>query len=179
MTKTTARFRYIGTTDECTDCQRPGCTKVDLKATVIVVPLDVEGNDDGEPTYYGSTCAARALGIKATGAQVRQAATGARLQTLMAAHDARRMLRTYNLPEVGEIDDTALAVAAVQYADVHRNASWAWQTTGAEWRSMALDMLARKQAAIAEAVLVAGAEWGKDRQPLEYGYGSVIKDTRS
>lgn len=176
---TTPRFRYIGTTDECTDCQRPGCTKVDLRSTVIIMPLDAEGNDDGEPTYYGSTCAAKALSIpgRNAGKQIHAAATGARLQTLMNAHDARRMLRVYGLPEAGEVDDVTLAAAAAQYAETHRNASWAWKTLAAEWRAMTLDMLARKQAAIAEAVLVAGTEWGKDHQPLDNGYRSVVKDT--
>lgn len=70
-----AGFRFIGTTDECIECQR--CGKADLKSTVVLEILDADGNG-GEFTYYGSSCAARALtemdGRKRTGASVLKSA---------------------------------------------------------------------------------------------------------
>lgn len=173
-----ARWRYIGTTDECVDCQRPGCTKVDLLSTVVIMPLDAEGNDEGEPTYYGSTCAARALGISGGGRAVTKAAEGARLQTLMNAHDARRMLRLYgDLPETGELTEDQRRAGVRAYVRHNAGVHALLEREGGTVTDLLLDMLARKQAAIADAVRVAGAEWGKDRQPLEWGYRSVIADT--
>lgn len=173
MTSTT--FRYIGTTDECVQCQK--CGRVDLRSTVVLAILDADGNPD-EITYYGSTCAARALAVKGGGAAVRKAAEGARLKTLMAAHDARRTLRRYNLPETGgmpEGDDFPVLMA---YAKDNPGAARAALSVS-DIRRYVLDMVTRKQTAIREAVLVAGDNWGNDRQPLDYGYGSVIAATRS
>lgn len=70
-----AGFRFIGTTDECIECQR--CGKTELKSTVVLEILDEDGNG-GEYTYFGSTCAAKALtemdGRKRTGASVLKSA---------------------------------------------------------------------------------------------------------
>lgn len=100
---TTPTFRYLGTTDESTECER--CGKTELRSTVVLALLDADGNPDGDPVYYGSTCAARALGAK-SGRAVLQSARAAHHDTLTAASDARRMLAVYGLPEVGEIGTT-------------------------------------------------------------------------
>ncbi|MEV7512125.1 hypothetical protein AB0O57_29630 [Streptomyces sp. NPDC091201] len=49
-----------GITDECTTCEC--CGRSNLKRTVALAPLDPDGNEDGEPAYYGTGCAAAALG---------------------------------------------------------------------------------------------------------------------
>jgi hypothetical protein len=53
-------YRVIGTTDESTECDL--CGKVELKATVMLVPIDAEGNADGDVCYFGTSCAAKAAG---------------------------------------------------------------------------------------------------------------------
>lgn len=90
MTKTSApAARYIGITDECVVCQH--CGKADLRATVVLEILGDDGTGEGI-TYYGSTCAARALGA-GDGASVRRAASAATVATLRAAREAHRDLR--------------------------------------------------------------------------------------
>jgi hypothetical protein len=49
-----ATVRYLGTTDEVDVCDC--CGKTGLKSTVAL------SIDEGEPVYYGVTCAARAIG---------------------------------------------------------------------------------------------------------------------
>lgn len=172
------RFRYLGTTDDVVDCERPGCTQVGLKSTVVIMPLDADGNDEGEPTYYGSVCAAKVLGVRGGGKAVLAAANGARLKTLMAAHDAASMLNLYNLPHTGELpfahDSLDMTLLCQAYAQHNPGAARAALCI-ADVKRYVLDMLARKQAAIAEAVLVAGTGWVDDRQPLEYGYRAEIE----
>jgi hypothetical protein len=176
MTNETPRFRYLGTTDESVICEK--CGKADLRSTVMIIPLDAEGNDDGEVTYYGSTCAARALGVRGGGKTVLAAANNARLTTLMNAHDARRMLRHYgDLPEAGPLTEEQRRAGVHAYVRNNRGVQADIARNGGTVTDRLLGMLARRQAQIAEAVLVAGAEWGKDRQPLDYGYRSAIADT--
>ena len=55
---------YLGTSDDVTTCEC--CGKPDLKSTVA---LSVDG---GDPVYYGSDCAARALGRGVKGGQGRR-----------------------------------------------------------------------------------------------------------
>ena len=76
-TWTAGKFRFAGITDECVECQR--CGKPDLKSTVVLEVLDADGNG-GEFTYFGSTCAARALGGTWTGPKALQAARNAQWQ---------------------------------------------------------------------------------------------------
>lgn len=102
MTITTApKFRYIGVTDECIECQK--CGKADLKSTIVLAILDADGNDE-EITYYGSTCAARALSawgmrVKGGGREILQSARWATEKLQTAAKDARERLAKYGLPE--------------------------------------------------------------------------------
>lgn len=151
-TTTAPAFRYVGIVDDVTTCER--CGKPELKATTVVQPLDADGNADGDVLYYGSTCAARALGVKGGARVVLASARGAHHQTLVDASEARRMLDHYGLPYVGGADTLApgvLAEAATRYVRAHRDAAWARDLPGAEWRGQVLDMLTRKQAAIAVA----------------------------
>jgi hypothetical protein len=53
-------YRVTGTTDDVTTCEL--CSKPELKGTVMLVPLDAEGNEDGEVCYFGTSCAAKAAG---------------------------------------------------------------------------------------------------------------------
>jgi hypothetical protein len=64
-------YRVLGTTDERTTCDC--CGRTNLKATVVLVP-----SDGGPDVFYGSDCAARALGVAPT-----------RVKRLAAAADAR------------------------------------------------------------------------------------------
>lgn len=53
-------YRILGTTDDVTTCDL--CGRDELKGTVVLVPLDVDGNEDGEVSYFGTSCAAKAAG---------------------------------------------------------------------------------------------------------------------
>jgi len=50
-------YRVLGTTDDVTTCE--ACGRPELKGTLVLQPLDADGNDDGEPCYYGSSCGAK------------------------------------------------------------------------------------------------------------------------
>jgi hypothetical protein len=55
-TATFRNFRVLGTTNDVTTCEK--CNRVELKGTVVLQPLDPDGNPDGEPSYFGSSCGA-------------------------------------------------------------------------------------------------------------------------
>lgn len=143
------RYRYLGITDDCVTCQK--CGKEELRSTVIIMPVDVDGNDEGDPEYYGSTCAARALGVRGGGKAVLSAARNAHLATLNEAVEARIMLDHYGLPHAGDPTEAELNRSVGLYADAHRNARWAPTTTITEWFAMVADMIGRKQTAITTA----------------------------
>lgn len=84
--------RYYGMTDECTTCEH--CGKSGLKNTVVLEILDDDGNAEGA-TWYGTTCAAKALGR--TAASVRKDALAAHTQTREEAEWALRFFNKYNL----------------------------------------------------------------------------------
>lgn len=69
----TKAYRVIGTTDESTVCDQ--CGRVELKATVMLLPLDAEGNADGDVNYFGASCAAKAAGwtVREVKAGIKQA----------------------------------------------------------------------------------------------------------
>lgn len=79
-------YVMLGTTDDSTTCDK--CGKVDLKMTVVVAELDEDGNR-GEPAYFGSSCAARALGRKSNA--IRNAA----LETNSLFAEARRWAKEF------------------------------------------------------------------------------------
>lgn len=53
-------YRVAGTTDEVTNCEL--CGRDELKGTVVLEPLDADGNGEGVYCYFGSSCAAKAAG---------------------------------------------------------------------------------------------------------------------
>lgn len=53
------RFAIKGITDDVTTCEC--CGRRGLRRTVALMPLAADGAEDGEVTYYGTSCAARAL----------------------------------------------------------------------------------------------------------------------
>jgi hypothetical protein len=65
-------FRVLGTTDEVTECEL--CGRVELKGTVMLGVLDVDGNIT-ETVYYGASCGAKATGW--TTKEVQRKAKGA------------------------------------------------------------------------------------------------------
>lgn len=144
---TAPRFRYIGTTDERTECDR--CGKVDLKSTVIIATLDADGNDDAV-VYYGSTCAARALSIKGGGRAALDFARFAHQQLITEAAAARATLDSYGLDVTGN-SKAAIFAAANRYATIHRAAHWA---RTADWFAHVNDMIARKAKILADAALI-------------------------
>lgn len=58
-------YRIQGTTDDVTACQRLGCPRDDLRVTVVLAVLDAGGNRQ-DLTYFGTDCAAKALGFTQT-----------------------------------------------------------------------------------------------------------------
>lgn len=93
-TTTPARFRYLGVTDECVECQQ--CGRTELRSTVVLAILDTDGSTE-DVTYYGSSCAARALGVEGDGRAVLQAARNATVATLraaLAAHERAEQLHS-------------------------------------------------------------------------------------
>lgn len=160
----TTKFRYLGVTDEVVQCER--CGKPNLRSTIVLVPQDADGNDDGDQVYYGSSCGARALGVTGRGAAARVLGTAraAHRKLIEDAYDGRRMLALYSLPEINEPTTEQIRAAAIQYADIHRNAVWAPSKTAADWRAMTLDMVTRKQAALADAARLGATVPADDRE---------------
>lgn len=147
---TTKPFRYIGVTDECTTCEQ--CGKPNLAKTIVIAALDADGTEEAI-LYYGSTCAARALGYgTGQGATVRKAATAAKQRTLNHAHEAQLMLDLYDVPADG--DEYDINQVAAIYRDNHAKAAWAPTVTWEGWKDRARDMIVRKRAAVADAELV-------------------------
>jgi hypothetical protein len=143
----TAKFRYIGTTDERTECDR--CGKVDLKSTVIIATLDADGNDEAV-VYYGSTCAARALSIRGGGRAALDFARFAHQQLITEAAAARATLNHYGLDVTGN-SKAVIFAAANRFAIIHRAAHWA---RNADWFAHVNDMIARKAKILADAALI-------------------------
>lgn len=79
-------YKVLGTTDDVTACDL--CGKPELKGTVVLMPLDVEGNEDGEACYFGTSCAAKAAGW--TLKEVRAGIKAAK-EAEVAAERARRI----------------------------------------------------------------------------------------
>jgi hypothetical protein len=53
-------YKVKGTTGDVTTCEL--CGRDELKGTVVLQPLDADGNADGDPCYFGTGCAAKAAG---------------------------------------------------------------------------------------------------------------------
>lgn len=139
-------YSYVGTTDECIQCEK--CGKDELKSTVVLSVLDLDGNHTAY-VYYGSTCAARALGIKGGGRAVLSAARGAKHALLGNARWAQEVLASFQLPETGDADDYALHYARLTYQLNHSRRSE--QRSAAEWTADTVDMMRRHQLTLAHA----------------------------
>jgi hypothetical protein len=153
MTATAAKFRFIGTTDECTECGL--CGRMELRSTIVLAALDADGNDE-EIVYYGSSCGAKALSWTGKGSskKVLDTARSARTRLANEVSDARRMLAFYGLDGQQPFDRFTLAEAVNRFAHQHRNAGWASEKSGKDWQDMVWDMVARKTAIIRDAELI-------------------------
>lgn len=147
MATTAPRFRYLGTTDDTTTCER--CGREELRSTVVLVMLDADGNPDGDALYYGSTCAARALGLRSSGASVLASARAAVDGTRGRAEAARQRLAHYALPEAGEPTRDQLRHAVRVYNRTNRNVADICQRENTTVTALVLDMLRRDRADIA------------------------------
>lgn len=147
------KFRYIGITDERIECEK--CGKPNLKSTVVLAILDEDGNEE-EITYFGSSCAAKALGVHGGGPRVLQAARAAQAELESQVRHARGMLAAYNLPESGEPSARQVLQAAGMYRDAHvgPNCLWAREVTPEGWIEMVREMLTRHRATLAEGKVV-------------------------
>lgn len=83
-------YRVTGTTDDVTTCDL--CGKPELKGTVMLLPLDAEGNADGEVEFFGTSCAAKAAGwtVKDVRAGIKRAADEARASKEAAREAVRQ-----------------------------------------------------------------------------------------
>lgn len=100
---TPRQWRHLGTTTDVTTCEC--CGRTDLTRTVIIVAIDADGTPHGEPTHYGTTCAARALGT--TTADVRASAAAADRRKRETVEVARLFYAKYP----PHLDDTTNATA--------------------------------------------------------------------
>ncbi|MEW1679481.1 hypothetical protein AB0O47_40445 [Streptomyces noursei] len=76
-------WQVKGVTDDVTTCEH--CGRRGLKRTVAMVPLDADGNPDGDAAYFGTGCAvgyvhAGSIRGKVTGARIVDAARAAMRQ---------------------------------------------------------------------------------------------------
>lgn len=145
----TGEFKYLGTTDECVTCER--CGRTELRNTVVLGALDADGNVEGV-AYFGSSCAARALGVDSP-ANVLKAARAAHYRAEVAAKDARRMLEGYGLPVDGVITADMVTRAACGYAADNPRACTSFDAA----IEATMDFIARKRRDIREYELLKGA----------------------
>lgn len=146
-----SKFRFVGTTDECIECQR--CGKTDLRSTVVLAVLDADGNEQ-DITYYGSSCAARVLGRTGRGASARvlAEARAAHAELAAAAQDGRTLLAFYGVDEHSNREE--VEAAAAKYAHQHRHAMWAPRLTTTDWIGRVHDMITRRTETIRRAELI-------------------------
>lgn len=151
-----SRVRFLGFTDVVLACDH--CAKPDLRRTVVLELLDDDGNGTGEVVHYGTTCAARALADRGAdqgnAARVVRLAEEAHHATIEAARDSASQLRFYGVPLAGRITATQVLAVAIRYAEAHAAARWHTDTTAAGWCALVEEMIARRQAAIADAALL-------------------------
>lgn len=153
-TTTAPAVRYLGITDVCVQCQQ--CGRAELRSTVVLAILDDDGNAEGV-TYYGSHCAAKALGIKGGGRAVLASARAAHSHTLELAKSARARLAHYGLPETGEPEHDALRAACRVYVRSNYDVCGLVARTNIKVPGHVLDMMHRDQTDIANAAALKGA----------------------
>ena len=123
--------------DTCGCCGRRG-----LKRTVALMPLDADGNEDGtaeDVAYYGTACAATALGW--TQGKVTDTARAAQAQQDQRDAHARRMISLYAPIECAPIRDKA----RVYYARNQRQ-----RDTGVKATEEVAKLLAEARAQLAD-----------------------------
>jgi hypothetical protein len=138
---TSSNYRMIGSTDDVVECAK--CGRVDLKMTVILELLDADGQPEGDPTYFGTTCAARALatrGVRVTAAKLADQARAADKHRKDQKRHALEMLTFYGLPvEPVDADRENLIPARIRYFEQNPSAvgRYSFSERVAEWRAMA------------------------------------------
>jgi hypothetical protein len=147
-----AKFRYVGVTDECVTCEK--CGKPNLRSTVVLGILDADGNTE-DVTYYGSTCAARALteldGKRRTGKAVLQSARWAAEKLGREAADCREVLARYCLDGPQPFEWKTFRAAVQVFARNNGRSRFAETATWEDWEAEVYDMVARRTAIIREA----------------------------
>lgn len=115
------RFGTRGTTGDITTCDC--CGRADLKSTVIIVGLDAGGAETGDLRHYGSTCAAKAMGLthkavkaKAMGFRAEQSAAVDRATDSSEAYAAWRAIHCAIIDEVDAMPRAGLD----RYATIER-----------------------------------------------------------
>lgn len=116
--RSTRRFRIKGVNDEQDTCDE--CGKTGLRRTVILAPLDDDGNDDGE-CRVGVDCAARMMRTTQNRVKNEVAERGSQLDR--EADDARERLEFWE-PVLAQ------GVEATRRAFLERNPRWVGLTTG-------------------------------------------------
>lgn len=105
----TASYCIKGTVTDITTCDC--CGRKGLRRTVALMPLDVDGNEVGEVSYYGTGCAAALLGW--TNGRVTTSAKNADMKAEVdryyAIERARRIIRTFGPVENADIRTRATA----------------------------------------------------------------------
>ncbi|MFH8805223.1 hypothetical protein ACH4F6_37735 [Streptomyces sp. NPDC017936] len=96
----TAKFTIKGITDATDTCE---CCGTRIKRAVALMPLDVDGNEFGEVTFYGTTCAGKALGRKT--AWITNQATAAQREREAEVERAREWLAAYGPVEFGSTSE--------------------------------------------------------------------------
>lgn len=147
-----AKFRYVGVTDECVTCEK--CGKPNLRSTVVLGILDADGNTE-DVTYYGSTCAARALteidGKRRTGKAVLQSARYAAEKLGREAADCREVLARYGLDGAQPFAWKTFRDAAIAFRRNNFGSAFAPVRTWEDWQNEVWAMLDRRTAIIREA----------------------------
>lgn len=133
-------YKVLGTTGDVDHCEC--CGRRDLRKTVMLVTLDVDGTPDGDTGYYGTSCAARLLGT--TAKQVTdQAARGDR-DRREEVEVARRTLGRY-----ADVESLLPLDAVLRYVD----ANWR-HTDGMDYDAI----LAELRAMVSDARRVLGLD---------------------
>lgn len=93
-----ANFKIMGTVGDVTSCDC--CHRRGLRKTVALLPLDADGMEDGEVTYYGTGCAATAL--RTSSYAVRRAARNADITATIERRAVLRDRAAWALPRLEE-----------------------------------------------------------------------------
>lgn len=104
-TTTIPQWVIKGITDDCTTCEC--CGRQNLKRTVALAPLDCDGNEDGDPVYYGTSCAAVVL--RRTQTWISTTAKVAAIHHRERDNTARRIISVYAPVEFATTREKAAA----------------------------------------------------------------------